>query len=135
MRGKIGVGLAVAAAAISVVAGARAAETDQIAQRVLIGRSGKAIRACLGKPAKRVPVGDEVIWEYPIGILTADGPGWLIPLDLNFLHSGGTCEVRVVLNPYGVRRVYYAMPDGAQLPLGELCQFPVEPCAQPNARK
>jgi hypothetical protein len=123
---KIVMGLAVAA--LGFVADARAAETDQIAQSTLIGRSARAIRACLGNPDKRIPVGDEAIWVYRIGALSADGAAWLIPLDLNFLRSGGACDVRIVVTPYGVNQVYYALPDGAGLPLGQLCRFPVELC-------
>jgi predicted secreted Zn-dependent protease len=120
----------VAAAVLLVVAGsARAAEVDQIAQHALIGVSGKALRACLGAPAERRAVGYEAIWTYPVGTLTADGPAFLFPLDLNLLHAGGVCDVRFVLGRYGVSQVYYTLPGGAPLPLGQLCNFPVEACA------
>ena len=131
MRNKIGVGLAITAIAGGVIAGARAAETDQIAQSQLVGRSGKSIRACLGDPAKRIPVGDEAIWVYPIGTLYADGLFFLVPLDLNIFNSGGPCDVRLVLTRYGVNRVFYSLPDGTALPLGQFCQFPVEKCVPP----
>lgn len=135
MRMKVSVGLALAALALGLAAGARAAEIDQIAQSQLIGRSGKSIRACLGEPTKRIRVGDEAIWVYPIGTLYADGMWFFVPLDLNILRSGGPCEVRFVVNPYGVNRVYYALPGGAALPLGQFCNFPVENCVTPQIVK
>ena len=135
MRIKIGVGLALAAMALPLAGAPRAAEVDQIAQSKLIGRSGKSIRACLGEPAKRVRVGDEAIWVYPIGTLFADGMWFFVPLDLNIFRGGGPCEVRMVVNPYGVSRVYYALPGGADLPLGQFCQFPVENCVAPRIVK
>ena len=128
MRMKVGIGLALAAVAIGLAAGARAAEIDQIAQSQLIGRSGKSIRACLGEPTKRIRVGDEAIWVYPIGTLYADGLWFFVPLDLNIFRSGAPCEVRLVVNPFGVSQVYYALPGGADLPLGQYCNFPVANC-------
>jgi hypothetical protein len=106
-----------------------AAEVDQIAQSRLIGISGKALRACLGAPAKRRAVGMEAIWTYTVGALTADGPAFLFPLDLNTLGAGGACEVRFVVDRYGVSQIYYTLPGGAPLPLGQLCNFPVDACA------
>jgi hypothetical protein len=132
---KISVGLALVPMVLGLVAGARAAEIDQIAQSQLIGRSGKSIRACLGKPAKRIPVGDEAIWVYPIGTLYADGLWFFVPLDLNVFRSGAPCEVRFVVNPYGVSQVYYALPGGAAMPLGQYCNFPVENCVPPQIVK
>jgi len=108
---------------------AAAAEVDQIAQIALIGISGKALRACLGPPPQRRSVGYEAIWTYPIGTLIADGPAFLFPLDLNLLGAGGACEVRFAIDRYGVSQIYYTLPGGAALPLGKLCNFPVEACA------
>lgn len=119
-----------AALAMFIAAGsAAAAEVDQIAQRALIGISGKKLRECLGPPPHRQAVGYESIWIYPVGTLYADGPFFLFPNDLNLLGSGGVCEVRFVLDRYGVSRVYYTEPGGAALPLGQYCNFPVEACA------
>jgi len=120
---------AVLSALLLAVAPAAAAEVDQIAQHALIGMSGKALHACLGRPAERRAVGYEAILTYPIGTLTADGPAFLFPLDLNILRAGGVCDVRFVLGRYGVSQVYYTLPGGAPLPLGQLCSFPAEACA------
>lgn len=135
MRIKRCVRFALAATVLGLVAGAQAAEVDQIAQSQLIGRSGKSIRACLGEPAKRIRVGDEAIWVYPIGTVYADGLWFFVPLDLNLFRSGQPCEVRFVVNPYGVSQVYYALPGGAEMPLGQYCNFPVENCVAPQIVK
>ena len=135
MRIMKGVGFALSAMVFGLVGGAQAAEIDQIAQSQLIGRSGKSIRACLGQPAKRIRVGDEAIWVYPIGTLYADGLWSFVPLDLNLFRSGQPCEVRFVVNPYGVSQVSYALPGGAELPLGQYCNFAVGNCVAPQIAK
>ena len=56
-------------------------EVDQIAQSRLIGLSQKKVLACLGEPARRVPVGTEQIWTYPIGQMLNEGG--LLALGLN----------------------------------------------------
>lgn len=118
-----------AMATLAAMDAAHAAEVDQIAQRALIGISGKALRACLGAPAQRRAVGYEAIWTYPVGTLKADGPPIPWPPDLNGSGAGGVCEVRFVLDRYGVSQVYYTLPGGSPLPLGQLCNFPVDACA------
>jgi hypothetical protein len=116
---------------LQAAAPAYAAEVDQIAQSRLIGISGKALRACLGPPAWRRAIGVQSLWTYPVGTLTADGPAFLFPLDLNALGAGGVCEVRFVFGRFGVIQVRYTLPGGAPLPLGQNCSFPVEACAAP----
>lgn len=115
-------------ALLAAAAPAYAAEVDQIAQSRLIGISGKALRACLGPPTQRRGIALAAIWTYPLGTLAADGPALLFPLDLNGLGAGGVCEVHFVVGRYGVSQVYYTLPSGAALPLGQLCNFPVEAC-------
>jgi hypothetical protein len=122
---------AFAAACLGPAASAGAAETDQVAQSILINRSGKSIRACLGEPARRVPSGYDSIWVYPIGTLAGDGPTWFFTLDRNGWASAGACDVRLVVTRYGVLQVFYTTPGGGSLPLGQLCQFAVERCAAP----
>jgi len=118
------------ALAIFVAAGpVAAAEVDQIVQSQLIGISGKKLRACLGPPTQRRAVGFESIWTYSVGTLVGDGPTFLFTLDLNWLGAGGGCDVRFVLDRYGVSQVGYTLPGGAPLPLGKLCSFPIEACA------
>jgi hypothetical protein len=119
-----------AALAMFVAAGpAIAAEVDQIAQSRLIGISAKKLRACLGPPAERRAVGYESIWTFSVGTLMGDGPVFLFPLDLHGIGAGGGCDVRFVLDRYGVSQIYYTLPGGAPLPLGKLCSFPAEACA------
>lgn len=110
--------------------GARAAETDQIAQASLVNRSAKAIRACLGEPARRIRVGDDSIWVYPIGATVGDGPTFLFLEDLNWLKSGEPCDVRIVFDRYRSLVVNYTLGNGAMLPLGQVCRFAVELCQQ-----
>ena len=83
-----------------------AAEVDQIAQSRLIGVSGKALRACLGAPAHRRGITLAAIWTYPVGTLAADGPAFLFPLNLNGLGAGGVCDVRFVVDRFGVSRIF-----------------------------
>ncbi len=121
--------VATALALLFFSAPAGAAEIDQIAQSQLIGISGKKLLACLGQPSQRRAVGYESIWTYPVGTLLGDGPVLLFTLDLNWIGAGGGCDVRFVLDRYGVSRVFYTLPGGAALPLGKYCSFPVEACA------
>lgn len=107
---------------------ARASETDQIAQASLVNRSAKAIRACLGEPARRIPVGDNSIWVYPIGATVGDGPTFLFLEDLNWLKGGQPCDVRIVFDRYRSLVVNTTLSNGAMLPLGQVCRFAAEPC-------
>lgn len=108
---------------------ASAAEVDQIAQSALFGLSGKALRACYGRPERRRGVALASIWTYPMGTLTADGPAFFFPLDLNLLNAGGLCEVHFVVGRFGVSQVFYTLPGSRALPPGQTCDFPAEVCA------
>ena len=108
-------------------------EVDQLAQRGVIGLSQKRILACLGEPAHRRRVGFEEIWTYPIGEMRTEGGP--LALGLNKYSSpfppSRLCNVQIVIDRYGVSQVVYAGPDGAALPLGQLCEFPVRNCVDP----
>lgn len=110
--------------------GAESSETDQIAQHSMIGLSEKRVLACLGEPARRRKVGMEEVWTFPIGQMRTEGG--LLALGLNGYVSAfpasRPCQVKVVIDRYGVSQVFYADPDGDALPLGQQCLFPVEAC-------
>ncbi len=107
-------------------------ETNQIAQRYLIGLSEKKIAACFGRPDKRIPVGDEQIWVYHMGNMRFEG--WLPAIgkgeDAVSPKSDFRCEVKFVLNRFGVSQVIYSSDDGSPLPLGESCDFAVRRCVE-----
>ena len=109
---------------------ASAAEVDQIAQSALFGLSGKALRACYGRPERQRGIALASIWTYPMGTLTADGLSFLFPLDLNLVNAGGLCEVHFVVGRFGVSQVFYTLPGGRALPSGQSCDFPAEVCAR-----
>ena len=105
-------------------------EVDQIAQSRLIGLTQKKVLACLGEPARRVPVGTEQIWTYPIGQMLNEGG--LLALGLNEYSTpfppSRDCHVNIVIDRYGVSQVHYSQPNGRALPLGQLCEFDVNRC-------
>jgi hypothetical protein len=105
-------------------------EVDQIAQRSLIGLSKKKILACLGTPVKRIAIGLEEIWTFPIGEMRADAPPWALDPNLQVSPFGSTrrCDVKVVIDKFGVSQVYYSADDGGVMPLGQQCIFAVERC-------
>jgi hypothetical protein len=108
-------------------------EVDQLAQHGMIGLSEKRILACLGEPAQRRRVGFEEVWTYPIGQMRTEGG--LFALGLNKYSSpfppSRQCVVRIVIDKYGVSQVHYAGPDGGELPLGQICEFPARTCIDP----
>ena len=128
---KVSLGLVLALFAMT--ACAPKPEIDQLAQRGMIGLSEKRILACLGEPTKRRRVGFEEIWTYPIGQMRNEGG--LLALGLNKYTSpfppSRLCNVQIVIDRYGVSQVVYSGPDGAALPLGQLCEFPVRNCIDP----
>ena len=117
----------------SSAAGASEPEVDQLAQRGMIGLSETRILACLGEPAKRRRVGFEEVWTYPIGQMRTEGGP--LALGLNKYSSpfppSRLCNVQIVIDRHGVSQVVYAGPDGAALPLGQVCEFPVRSCVDP----
>jgi hypothetical protein len=109
-------------------------EVDQIAQQRMIGLPARRILACLGPPARRIPIGATRILVYPGARAVVDG-GLFSP-GVNGLASGFTggdrsCEVDVVLTNGAVTQVYYTAPDHGPLRLGERCVFPVRACTDP----
>ena len=115
--------MSAALAGLTLLTGCGPPETDQIAQRSLIGVSEKKLLACWGRPSRRETVGLEQIWTYPIGRSVTEGwiPGQLPP-------PGDRCDVKVVIDRYGVSQVFYRTIEGRPLPLGQSCQYPVEAC-------
>jgi hypothetical protein len=122
---------AVAAVTLLGVAGC-VPETNQVAQRYLIGLSEKKILACFGRPDKRTPVGDEQIWVYHMGAMHFQG--WLPAIgkgeDAVPPNSKFRCDVRFVLDRHGVSQVFYSNADGGPVPLGESCDFAVRQCVE-----
>jgi hypothetical protein len=105
-------------------------EVDQIAQSSLIGLSKKKILACLGTPVKRLPIGLEEIWTFPIGEMRADAPPWALGPNLQVSPFGPIrrCDVKVVIDKFGVSQIYHSANDGGDMPLGQQCIFAAEMC-------
>jgi hypothetical protein len=99
----------------------------------MIGLSKKHILACLGEPARRTRVGTEEVWTFPIGEMRTEGG--LLALGLNesvsAFPASRPCDVKIVIDRFGVNRLFYAGPDGAELPLGQQCRFAVDRCVNP----
>jgi hypothetical protein len=99
----------------------------------MIGLSKRDILACMGQPAQRVPAGQGTeIWTYTGGQMRGYGPQWAIGLNTNLVPFTlpGNCDVVVVMTSARVSQVGYAAVDGARLPLGQECLFPVESCVK-----
>ena len=124
----------IAAAALVASCGEKP-EVDQIAQHSMTGMSVTKLKACLGRPSRSIPAGLDEIWVYPIGRLEGYGPQFAVVLNENVppLGVSGACDVRVVVNRYGVSQVGYSLRDGEALPLGQTCRFAVERCVAPAA--
>ena len=108
-------------------------ETDQIAQRAMIGLSKRDVLACLGRPQWRAAHGQGTeIWTYAIGRTRGYGPQWAIFLNPNLPPFAwpAACEVKVVMTNARVSQVGYAAADGGLFPLGQKCEFPVEQCVR-----
>jgi hypothetical protein len=108
-------------------------EVDQVAQQSMIGLSKREILACLGQPAQRAAAGQATeIWTYVGGQMRGYGPQWAIGLNTNLLPfaAPGSCDVVLVMTNAHVSEVGYAAVDGAGLPLGRECLFPVERCVK-----
>jgi hypothetical protein len=107
-------------------------EIDQIAQTSLIGLSKKKVLACLGPTSRRVRVGTEEIWSFPIGELRTEGS--FLALGLNEyatpFGSSGRCSVNIVIDRYGVSQVNYSLADGGDLPIGQQCIYSVRACVE-----
>jgi hypothetical protein len=120
--------VAAAAAGLAIAGCANnAPEVDQKAQHFMIGLSETRLKACVGRPDRRIPVGLEEIWVYRIGRLHGYGPP-LPPLNETILAPSGPCNVRFVVDRYGVSQIAYTLPSGASLPLGQVCDFDVDRC-------
>jgi len=113
--------------------GCQPLEVDQVAQQSMIGLKARDIRACLGPPPHRAPAGEATeIWTYAIGRMRGYGPQWALLLNTNLTPLGGSasCAVALVMTNGRVSQVSYAAADGAPLPLGQECLFPVEACVK-----
>jgi hypothetical protein len=113
--------------------GCQPLEVDQIAQQSMIGLSKRDILACLGQPAQRARAGQGTeIWTYVGGQMRGYGPQWAITLNTNLLPvaPSRSCDVVLVMTNAQVSEVGYAAVDGAALPLGQECLFPVESCVR-----
>ena len=109
-------------------------ETDQVAQQSMIGLSKRDILACMGRPAQRAPAGEGTeIWTYAGGRMRGYGPQWalLLNTDVAPFTAGGSCDVVLVMTNGRVSQAGYTAVDGAGLPLGQECLFPVEACVKP----
>ncbi len=110
---------------------AQTLEVDQIAQQKMIGLSKKAIRACMGLPAKRVSISSTEIWTYATG--KGEVGGFFLASGANGMARFGSptdrfCNVNIVMTNAVVSQVTYSAPDGGELPLGEQCVFAVQNC-------
>jgi hypothetical protein len=116
--------------ALLAVSGCDRPEVDQIAQHSLIGMSKTKILACLGEPARRARVGFEEIWTFPIGAMRTEGGPFALGLNAYSAPSNLSrlCNVKIVIDKYGVSQVAYSGPGDAALPLGQMCIFPVHNC-------
>ena len=114
---------------------AEAPETDPIAQKTMIGLSGRDILACMGGR----PGGDAARRRRrrsgPIanGVTTTDSPPWSVGTNFSLLARDAPCDVRIVMTNGHVSQVAYALPDGRALPSGRQCSFPVWTCAAVRA--
>jgi hypothetical protein len=118
------------AAVFALTACERRPEVDQVAQRSMIGLSAKKILACMGEPVRRDIVASTQIWTYPVGHMETGGAIWAVGLNLGAPPLGpiGACDVKLVFTRGNVTQVTYAALSGGDLPLGQLCIFPVENC-------
>jgi len=112
-------------------------EVDQIAQRSMIGLPARRVLACLGAPARTIPIGATRIWIYPGASARVEGGP--LSLGVNGLASGLTggdrsCNLDVVLTNGAVSQIYYTAPDDGPLRLGESCAFAVRACVDPAIR-
>ena len=106
-------------------------ESDQIAQRWLIGRSEATITTCLGKPARREAFDDATeIWTYRIGAMRGNGPiADLVDSSAGPSRSGSdACNVKFVMTKGRVSQVAYSSANGIDLPLESRCEFTVAQC-------
>ncbi len=128
--------LSKSAAALGLVlllGGCQPLEVDQVAQASMIGLPKRDVLACLGEPAQRVPAGQATeIWTYVGGRMRGYGPQWAVGLNTNLIPftQGGSCDVVLVMTNARVSQVGYTAVDGAGLPLGQECVFPVESCVK-----
>jgi hypothetical protein len=102
-------------------------EVDQVAQAKMIGLSKTKIRACLGPPDWRKPVGSTEIWSYGSGTTQTEGEGFATFGNPRHPH----CRINVVMTNGVVSQVNYAGLAGDSLDLGERCVFPAAACAGP----
>jgi len=118
--------------ALLAVSGCDRPEVDQIAQHSLIGMSKTKILACLGEPSRRARVGFEEIWTFPIGEMRTEGGPFALGLNAYSAPSNLSrlCNVKIVIDRYGVSQVAYSGPGDTALPLGQMCIFPAQRCVE-----
>ena len=95
--------------------------------------SKKKILACLGQPSERYHVGFEEVWTFPIGEMRTEGGPLALGLNAYSAPSNLSrlCDVKIVIDNFGVSQVTYSKPDNSALPLGQMCIFPVRRCVDP----
>jgi hypothetical protein len=125
-RIRSGLGLGLAALTLA----ACEPDSDQLAEASLFNQPATKIRGCFGEPARRIPVGIEQIWIYPIGQLHVEG--WLPALGADerptFSAPNPDCEARFTVDHHGVRGIAYTDTKGAPIPQGETCEIAVKAC-------
>jgi hypothetical protein len=102
----------------------------QLGEAYLFNRPAAKIRACYGKPDRRIAVGIEEIWVYRVGRLRVEG--WLpaVGADERPTFSAPTpdCEARFTIDSHGVRGIAYTDARGRPLPQGERCEIGMRAC-------
>ena len=110
--------------------GGCAPDEAQLGEAYLFNRPAAKIRACFGKPDRRIAVGIEQIWVYRVGQLRFEG--WLPAVGTDerptFSAPSLDCEARFTIDSHGVRGIAYTDSRGRRLPQGERCEIAVRKC-------
>jgi hypothetical protein len=105
-------------------------DSGQLAEASLFNGPAAKIRACYGKPERRIFVGVEQIWVYRVGRLHVEG--WLPTAGAaerpTFSAPNSDCEARFTIDSHGVRGIAYTTTAGKPLPQGETCEIDVKRC-------
>lgn len=105
-------------------------DSDQLAQASLFNQPAAKVRACFGRPDRRISVGVEQIWVYRVGHLIVEG--WVPAVGEDehptFAAPNGDCEARFTIDSHGLRGIAYTDTLGRPIPQAERCEIAVRRC-------
>lgn len=105
-------------------------DSDQLAQASLFNQPAAKVRACFGRPDRRISVGVEQIWVYRVGHLIVEG--WVPAVGEDehptFAAPNGDCEARFTIDSHGLRGIAYTDTLGRTIPQAERCEIAVRRC-------